>query len=146
MLTASFTRFHCGLGHATRLILGLFEKNDTIIGIGNSALRISSKDPRSKDTIAATIIYLETHIWQFKFLWDLLTLMVVLLIILLLLRRWWCRKLDDLFKSLQRPFLNLVESVMSYLRIFQIKCPKHELSRMLKPYSFASERLQFYLE
>ena len=114
MLAASLGRFHCGLGHATRLILVLFEKNDTIIGIGNSALSISSEDPRSKDTIAATVIYLETHIWQFKFLWDLLTLMVVLLVILLLRGR-WCRKLNDLFKSLQRPFLNLVESVMSYL-------------------------------
>jgi hypothetical protein len=145
MLAASFTRFHCGLGHATRLILGLFEKNDTIIGIGNSALSISRKDPRSEDTIAATIIYLETHIWQFKFLWDLLTLMVVLLVILLLLRR-WCRKLNDLFKSLQRPFLNLVESVMSYLRIFQIKCPKNKLSGMFKLNRFASERLKFDLE
>jgi hypothetical protein len=35
---------------------------------------------------------------------------------------------------------------MSYLRIFQIKCPKNELSRMLKPDGFTGERLQFDLE
>jgi len=45
------------------LILGLFEENDTIVGVCNSALSISGKDPRSKDTIAPTVIYLETDIW-----------------------------------------------------------------------------------
>ena len=144
MLAASFTRFHCGLGHATRLILSLFEKNDTIVGIGNSALRISSKDPRCNHAVAATIIYLDSHIWQLQLLWDLLTLMVIFLVNLLLRGR--CCQLNHLFESLQRPFLNLVESFMRYLRIFQIICPKHELSCMFKSYSFARERLQFYFE
>jgi len=144
MLAASLCRFHCGLSHPTRLILCLFEKYDAVIGVSNSALSISSKNPRCNHAVAATIIYLDSHIWQLQLLWDLLTLMVIFLVNLQLWGR--CCQLNHLFESLQRPFLNLVESFMRYLRIFQIKCPKHELSCMFKSYSFARERLQFYFE
>jgi hypothetical protein len=83
MLAASLSRFHCGLGHPTCLILNLFEENDAITGIGNSALRISSEYPGSYHTITPAIIYLDSHIRQLQFIWDLLTLMVVVIVFLI---------------------------------------------------------------
>ena len=80
MLTASLSRFHCALGQmsTSRLILSLLEKNDAVVGIGDSPLSISGEDPRSQHTVAAAIVYLESHIWQFELLGDLLLTLITI--------------------------------------------------------------------
>jgi hypothetical protein len=82
MFTASLSRFHCGLCHTPRLIL-LLKENDTIHGVGDPALGVSREDPRCEYTISATVVYLESHVGEFKFLWDLLLVVFMVVVFLL---------------------------------------------------------------
>jgi hypothetical protein len=87
MFTASLSRFHSSLCHTPILIL-LLKENDTIHGVSDPTLRISCEDPRCEHTIPATIVYLESHVGEFEFLWDLLVVFMVVFWLLLLWR--WC--------------------------------------------------------
>ena len=85
-------------------MFALLEEHHAVIGVGDTALSVPSENPRCDHTVAPAIVYLQSHVGQFKFLRDLPDIGSLALILLRLING----KLDDLFKPLEYPLFHEV--------------------------------------
>ena len=79
---AAMRRFHCGLRVNTIILALLFKEHDTVIGISDAALCISSEYPRSQHAVATGVVNFQADIGKFQLLWHCLLLLTLVVFIL----------------------------------------------------------------
>ncbi len=67
-MLAACGRFHCDLCITTTTILifaALLEENDTVVGVRDTTLGVTGKNPWCKHAVAPTVVDLEANVGQF---------------------------------------------------------------------------------